>query len=541
MAELTFTRDEVEAAAKVAPWRLQRTFSAEIDPEDMGETARVYRQAAGEAGDTGELAERATEIAEESGGVDGRTVVDGAERDSRTATELSDDGEEMEQVSRYLNQAMEVATETELEVRSMIEHYLDPRLAEHLAAARAEYVDRTNGYYYVGGERVTVEYTEEGRPNDPGLASEIRGKYLRMAADDAEYAHGSISRDIDDYRSLLTRYGNALDDLGYDLTAGPLDLWTSPEMARYAAESLKETLTLGGDPEMLDFYARALFSMVGDVVENYGTAGPRQLSDAEGRYLDEFLATLGADGLAALGNVPADELSGESAMQLARAQSAVGNGVMMLLNHDIRVPDPDAPRLRDAYHAISPYLSQHEGPLFENDPDSDAFREQLEKYNGFGNLIERSSVPADDGNSRRMAFVALDVQERTSQQYEPDEFLWFDFEPDNVVENTGSAKLLAGAGQNRDTASDLLSDQAFTRQLFERQWENSGGVAEFIERGVHVADPSLDNRVLSRSIADNVLAAADEAGDRVQGSGPQAEYGHVDHTALRDLLDSLRE
>ncbi|TDC21699.1 hypothetical protein E1265_17375 [Streptomyces sp. 8K308] len=539
MDGLTFTRDEVEAAARVAPWRLQREFSAEINPEDMGETARVYQRAAGEASTTQDLAEAATEIAEESGGQDGRTVVDGADRDARTATELSDGGEEMEQVSRYLTQAMEVATNTEREVRSMIENYLDPRLAEHLAAAQAEYVNRTNGHYYVGGERVTVEYTDESRPNDPQLASEIRGKYLRMAADDAEYAHGSISRDIEDYRGLLTRYGKDLDDLGYDLTAGPLDLWTSPQMARYAADSLKEALALGGDPARLEFYTRTLFSMVKDVLENVATAGPRQLSDAEGRYLDEFLATLGPDGLAALGNVV--EEHGEGALQVGRAHAAVGNGVMMMLNHDIRVPDPDAPRIQDAHRAISPYLSQLEGPLFENDPDSDAFREGLEKYNGFGNLVERSSVPADDGNSRRLAFSALDVQERTSQQYEPDEFLWFDFEPDNVVENTGSAKMLASAGENRATAMDLLKDPNFTQQMFDRQWENSSGVARFIEQGIYAEDSSLENRVLSQPTVDNVLAAADEAGDRVQGTGPQDEYGHVDHTALRDLLDSLRE
>ncbi|MFD5316444.1 hypothetical protein [Streptomyces sp. NPDC127098] len=541
MAELTFTRDEVEAAAKVEPWQLQRAFSAEIDPEAMGETARVYHQAAGEAAGAGELAERATEIAEGSGGRDGETLVDGGDRDGRTAAELAGNGAEMEEVSRYLDRAMRAATDTELDVRSMIVDYLELRYAEHLASAQAEYEERTNLTYWVGGERQTVEYTDEGRPDDAELAAEIRGRYLQQAAEDAQYAHSSMSFDIDEYRGLLTRFGQELDDLGYDVTAGPLALWTSPEMARFAAQGLKETLLLGGDPEMVEYYTRTLGTMAHDVMSRVPITDPRPLSEGESRYLDEFFASLDAETLAMLGNLPTEGLSETDAQRLTRGRAAVGNGVMMLLNHDIAVPDPEAPHRREALAAVTPYLAQLEGPLFENEPDSEAFREALADYNGFGELLTHTTVPADDGNTRRLTNVALDVQERSSRQYEPDEFLWFDFEPEHVVENTGSGGLLAGAANNRDTANDLLSDREFTGRLLGQQWEDSAGVADFIDRGTVYTPPELDNGIVYGPAREAVLAAAEEHRDRVAGTGPQEKYGHVDHTELREALDALRQ
>ncbi|TDC77159.1 hypothetical protein [Streptomyces hainanensis] len=542
MAELTFSRDEVETAAEVGPWRLQREFSSEIDPDDMGDTARVYQRAAGEAADTGELAERATEIAEDSGGADGATLVDGGQRDGRTAAELAGNGEDMDRVSRYLDRAMRAAEDTEVDVRSMIVDYLELRYAEHLASAEAEYQRRTNLSYFVGGERQTVEYTDEARPDEPAIAAEIRSRYLGFAAEDAQYAHFSMTSDIDEYRRLLTQYGQELDELGYDVTAGPLTLWTSPEMARYAAEGLRETLTLGGDPELVEFYTETLRAMADDVMANVATADPRSLSVSESRYLEEFFAALDPATLAALGNLPADGLSEEDATRLARGQSAVGDGVMMLLNTDINVPDPEAPHRNDALRAFTPYLAQLDGPLFENEPDSAEFREALTNYNGFGELLTHATVPADDGSSRRLAETALTVQERSSEQYRPDTFPWvFDSAPDDIVENTGSGGLLSGAGRNQDTANDLLSDSDFTDRLLGRQWGDSAGVADFVGRGTTHRPPELDNGVVYGPARDAVLAAADDHEDQVAGSGHQAEYGHVDHPELRDVLDGLRD
>ncbi|GAB2927293.1 hypothetical protein [Streptomyces mayteni] len=539
MAELTFSRDEVEAVAEVGPWRLQRAFSSEIDPDDMGDTARAYQRAAGEAADTGELAEWATEIAEGSGGIDGRTVVDGARRDGRTAAELAGNGEDMAEVSRYLDLAMEAARQTELDVRALIDDYLDPRYAELLAAAEAEYQRRTNLSYFVGGERRTVEYTDAARPNEPELMSEIRDRYLRMAAEDAQYAHSTMTSDIADYRDILAQYGQRLDDLAYDVTAGPLDLWTTPGMASYAAERLKEALALGGDPELVDRYTATLGSMVDDVLSGFPTAGPRRLSQAEGRYLEEFVAALGEQGLADLGNLSEEGLSEDDARLLRSGQSAVGSGMMMLLNHDIRPPEADSPYGEAARAAVAP-LQGRWSELFDSDPDSDAFREALTRYNGYGNLLGSSTVAPDIGHGRLLTTTALSVQERTNEQYRPDEFLWFDFEPENVVANTGSGNLLRGVAGSPEVASDVLGYGDFTERLLGQQWEDSGGVAELIGSGVRPPAPELDTRPLDLTAVDAVLAAADENEDRVEGTGPQNKYGHVDHSALQDLLEELR-
>src|SRR5687768_17078691 len=102
MPKLSFTNEEVAQAAGKDPWRRQREFSEELDPDDMAETAATYRQAAAKAGGAGELAEKATEVATRGGHLGGRDIVDGHDRIDHTARGLQGNGEDMDQVVSLL-------------------------------------------------------------------------------------------------------------------------------------------------------------------------------------------------------------------------------------------------------------------------------------------------------------------------------------------------------------------------------------------------------------------------------------------------------
>ncbi|MFI7275034.1 hypothetical protein [Streptomyces sp. NPDC049879] len=512
MSAAVFTETEVEAAAGVTPWKTQRKFSGEIDPDHMAEKAVVYRRAFEEARVAGDVAELASRISGESGQVDDSAMADPFERTAGTDRDLADRGEGMEAAADLLSRSMRVAVQHERQVRSIVEERLDPGLAEVSAAAERAMADA---------------------PAPMRLA--VRTAHLMELVARAQRADTEIDDEIAAYRSTLTRYGQELYENGYDLAGGPLGLWRSPDMAEYLAAGLKDLLKDGKpDPDDLLRYTSVLNALSRDV--RAGGGEPRDLEREEAVFLMTFLGELDSDTLAALGNLGTDHLEPAQADTQREALQGVADGLIMVgyLNDDSLDLFPEVP-LGDEF------LSPREGPLFDHEPGTDEFKAALEKWNGFGALMKEAGMPPEPAHAIQLAHAAVDVQERSSGQYAPRDYFLFELSPDTWVENTGGSGLLHAAALNEDAAADQLRGTDIAERLLRQQWEDSSGVAAYISQGTGDFSASPESEAAARQARTNVLDAADTYKDELAGKGDQDKYGHTDHAQLQETLDMLRE
>jgi hypothetical protein len=272
-----FTREEVEAAAGVAPWKRQRDFQNEIKPADMADTAAAYARASGEARNTRDFAVRATEISRQGGGLDGASLVNAQGRIDETDQALQRGGADIDAVAGHLVQAMNSALDTNDGVRALIYAGgtgLETKYANHLKAASDEWsgwhqalgaaVEEWNGsvapgrhltspVVSYGGETVTaVQAGSSGTTITwalpDGKAEQIRAKHLKNAATDATTTHTEMNELIEVYRRQMAERAGELTRLGYDPAAGPLGLFTS-NREQHIQELLRQ---LGIDPALWD-------------------------------------------------------------------------------------------------------------------------------------------------------------------------------------------------------------------------------------------------------------------------------------------------
>jgi hypothetical protein len=272
-----FTREEVEAVARVAPWKRQREFQDEINPADMEDTAAAYARAAGEARTAQDLGVRATQVSQQGGGLDGVSLVDAQARNEVTERALQRGGDDIDAVVRHIFGAMGEAIDTEDGVRALIYAGgtgLETKYSNHLKAASDEWsgwhqalgaaVEEWNGsvapgkhltspVVNYGGKTVTaVQAGDSGTTITWALpdskAEQIRTDHLKNAADDATATHDRMTELIEVYRRRMTQHASDLSLLGYDVQAGPLGLFASSE-ERYLQELLQQ---LGIDPAAWD-------------------------------------------------------------------------------------------------------------------------------------------------------------------------------------------------------------------------------------------------------------------------------------------------
>ncbi|GAB2932018.1 hypothetical protein [Streptomyces mayteni] len=559
MPKLDFTRDEVEGkAGEKKPWTRQREFSEEIDPEDMADTAAVYARAAGEAENSGELAEEATRLGAESGGLDGASLVDDEGRIDETARGLQGNGADMDEVVTRLVQAMNRAIDAESDVQDEIHgpQGLEKKYTDHLQDAVDEWngwqsalrgaVTEANNSGAISGT-VAVAVTHNGKTINAdqaesgggyvyslpdSLAAEIREKHLDRAVDSAEASYDEISDHIDAYRQRLMEYGSELQGLGYDL-AGPLGLWTTEGQAEYAAEKLTEELAKDEpDQQLLAMYTQGLSGIADAIFGDSANPGDplRDLTAEERAYLDTFFSGVDAEALASLGNT----IDGWD-----EAKRNIANGLTMLTDPEIGGYDPNTEAGRAALpEVVRRFVYDYEnGRMWPGDSDTtdpDGFREELQLFNGFGDIMSHGSLRPGDAFAEDIANAALDIQARTGVQQA------LGIYADEQVANTGSSGLLTTVSRNTEASAALLNDDDFRDEFLGQWWQDSYGAGDLIRAGTSIPEGVGHNDPEARQYVEaayNLLADAPDNGRYILGQGgPQDGPMALDQRALQRAI-----
>ncbi|MFR9722032.1 hypothetical protein ACL02R_01505 [Streptomyces sp. MS19] len=571
MVSVSFTREDVEKKAGVAPWKRAREFSDEIDPADMGDTAAVYARAAGEADDAGTLAESATEHAGESGTVDGGTLVDVGGRIDETARGLQGNGQDMDEVVNWLVKSMNLALDTVSEVNGLIDGAsgapvghgfmtpkgLDQIYQENHDAAQGELsrdielinaASRASAQTSAAPGTVAASVTLEGgrtvsfKPTQEGVdslaadvARDIREKYLQSVADSAESTYSEMTDAIEDYRSKLTGYGHELQILGYDLS-GPLDLWTTEAQAEWAADQLAGELAKDEpDPELIQRYTQGLDGIVDAIFGDSNNPGDpsRPLTEQERAYLERFYGSLDADTLAQLGN----KIDGWNG-----AKVDLANGIGLLTNPDLGGFDVSDPAQRAKLPDIVERFvyDWEDGPFYgdDNRTDRDEFADEMRAFNGFGDVLGHMTITPDDQFAEDMAHAAVGIQQRASQQLAL-------FGPGgDFVANTGSSGLLSATSLNAEASAGLLNDEDFRTSLLVQTWQDSDGAADLVRAGTIVPD-GIDPKSKAAhpfiEAAFNTLVTASQHPDEMLGRQVEIEGLERNNTALLSSIADVTD
>ncbi|WP_461038178.1 hypothetical protein [Streptomyces mayteni] len=551
MPDFNFTPDEVEEKAGRKPWTRQREFAEEIRPDDMADTAAVYARAAGEAADAGELASQATETGIYAGGLDGDSLVDGDGRIDETAEGLQGNGQDIDRVVGYLVRAMNRAIDADDEVLRLVlgDGGLEEGRTRHVSAA----INEWNGWQSALEAAVAAmpaAPTSVVRPIAPldvsyrgrtlgitpeqdwsravyslrgSLADEIRDRHLQDAADDAVATDGEITEAIEAYRTRLAEFGQELGDLGYDLSGGPFDLFTTEEMATFAGQRIAEELAKEHpDRDVLLRYTEGLDGIALGVFADPDKPGSENLSflnPQERAYLLEFYEQLDAEDLAALGALRDPE--GDNT-----ALRRVANGINLLTGAEYGGIDITIPENKELIpDGIREYVYDYREGTGLYPIGNSEYRPALRRFNDFGALLSTATVPPGDVFATDLAHAAVDVQFRTNSEY-------------LGTDNTFSRDLLRTTSLNTGASADLLNDDVFRDNLLGLHWEDSSGAGDLIRAGTTVPDGVDHNSDEARAYVEaayHVLTDAPDHRNDVLAQGLPG-YFPADHTALQDAI-----
>ncbi|WP_052849123.1 hypothetical protein [Streptomyces avicenniae] len=459
-----YTRSQIVTEAQTNPWKRQADFDAEVEPDDMAETAARYQRAAAEADDAGELAELASRVGAESGSRDGASLVDDEGLIRMTTAELDTPG--VEKVVHGLQKAMNTAIETAERVSTLIhDGGLDHEVGRHSADAVDEWNDclaqleaqrpPLGTTYRVPAALPAVFVTDAGGtvPVPPvwagatfdfqltqELHDRIRNRHLGKAATTAVRFDGEVRDEIDAYRHRLSGFGRELSDDGYDILGGPFQLLANPEMARYAADGLADELAKKHpDRTRLAEYAAVLATIRERIfAPDDEISGPGDMEDAvrgslteqERAYLVEFYGALSPETLSGLGRDLFEEAAGigggrysgweDDGPSLYATGRDVSNGLLMLMNEGIGGLDlanwmgengrRDQDLVPEAVGALAP------DPGLDRQPVP---RASLDASLDFGTLLSTSTVPV--GDEFRLRLDALG-EETAGRQHDEDSY-----------------------------------------------------------------------------------------------------------------------
>ncbi|WP_052849619.1 hypothetical protein [Streptomyces avicenniae] len=561
-----FGRADVERGGW-APWTDSAAFADELDVEDMGDTAAAYLRAATEVSTVGDLSRRATELSADAGALDGDALVDAEGRIEVTERDLGEG--EVQETVRLLVRSMNLAVSTEEEVRALVHGpgALDERFEEHLAGVRDEYhaaqaaVAALNAEVPQGDEQPPVwELTVRGdtfRVEAPGgvyrlgedVVAGIRQRHLDAARADATDTGLDIREAVEVYRRELIGMSAELDPYGFDLTGGPLGLWTTPEMAAWSARGLLGEFIDGGgrpDTEKLLYFSEGLDALVRSVFGTNGDPGAaaRDMTEEERAFLVAFFRALDeeptggrADILSGLGgDQPLLEDPGDQGRHTATLQR-LADGVSLLLNPQLGGIDPrDPANADDVPLAVRRFVYDEPAVAWAREPvtesEVDARWGDLNDLNGFGGLMATASVGPGEHFGRDLAGAATRVQTQLND-------FSFDFGKHNLppIEVTGPDGMLRAVSESGEVSAGLLADRGFRDSVLDLPWADGAGPALLIENGTAVpagVEPgSAEARPYERA-AGHVAAGAEylfpEAGEgaRVSAADRRIELALAD-------------
>ncbi|TDC25167.1 hypothetical protein E1265_07800 [Streptomyces sp. 8K308] len=561
--DLGFAKEDVERAAGRSPWRRQEQFTTELDTDDMAQTAAIYARAAEESVNSLELSERASELAAESGELDGATLADGEERVTITTRDLDSRG--MEKTVGSLQQAMNLALVAEEAVIGVIAggdvpqgageylpgrldatrangkwtrgNGLDARVQRHAEEAVAEYngwaTALSEAYYrmraweYDTPPTIPIQYQGRWRDIQPvigadgkadysvePLAQEVRDRHLRAAADDAVDADEDIVEAIDGYRTRLSGLAYDLVSAGVDISRGPLDLFVTEDMAAWSAERINEAFGPGVDavPSRIRSYLAGLEGITESVYGGTPLHPARDLTPAERAFLERFYGDLTPHALGGLGNLDTADRDLQGLLDARAVRQSVGDGVNALFDPAVGgiAPGPNGERVPDSIrYYVYDYASHLEYPT----------RDMVADFDGFGRLMGESMAPSGPEFSRDTAHAAVDI-ERTTRDF---------VETDGTPMNEGTRNLLGIAARRPEIAAELLSDPEFAENMLnagyptsepgEQRQRGAEGVSGFVHQAAQLPDGVDPDSAEGRVYADaaynylNYASTADTLAD----------------------------
>ncbi|MGP3967361.1 hypothetical protein [Streptomyces sp. 6N223] len=545
--DLNFTDDEVkQAAAPKDPWQRQEQFSASLKLDQMEQTADRYAQAAAQTTDVAQLAQRADQTSARAGS----DIIDPNNRTDATRMGLQDNGQKMFDVVDILAKSINLAYESDETVRSEI-----PPLETAVQAQRDAAWDDWRRLHEDMVAKVNAIPEAERRFNPPpvdvayldysarvharlgvydlpeNLATQVRDNRLQQAVQIAQRADTEIAEHIEVYRRRLDEHGDELTRLGYDV-AGPLGLWTSAEAGAIDARMLSEELAKPEhlqDADRIEVLTQALERINAMGQEVPGQDG-RQLDPDELAYLKAFNAGMDMDAWVGLGD------------ESEAARRNVANGLNLLTNPAIGGIDPSAPPAPndpDPLRGIRPFIyDQNSGGLWESLFESPLTKEELEGFNAFGNVVGSATIEPGDQMARDQAAAAVDWQDRSREQYDPDR-------PDiaGSPPNTGSSALLENVALNTEESAGLLTDQATRESLLGQRWETGEGIGALVDSGTSLppgVDRNADAAEQYHRAGFEVLKYAAQNPDAIHGTIPN-EYGTADHDPLQSAIGNTAE
>ncbi|WP_062214263.1 hypothetical protein [Streptomyces sp. NBRC 109706] len=532
MAGVDFTREDVIEESGVDPWELADDFAEEVDPEEMAEASRGFAAAAGEAGSAGELAVRASELSQDAAMTDEVAHHNAEEHITITDQDLQGSGQDIQDVADIINSATELALETWESVADrrsdavgkVHEHLTDARtmynvkFGELKEQADAEVVMDNPTVYFQGTAYEADGSRQMGWSMPSHLVTAIREEYLGKAVEDVTAIHERMDTEIDEYRSWMMARAGELSDLGYDLGTGPHTMWHTEDMAEWAAEGIEEELAKDEpDHTALENYTAGLAAISNGIYDpNDPTTPLRDLEPGELDYLEAFYNNIDEETLAKLGELQPDprgslDAAAASAERLAAIQANVANGINIMLNSDIGGIDID---VDDPASVVPESVRAY---VYEAADDLGAAgglesqREVLDRFNGFGALMEQATVPPSGDFADHLTTAAIDVQHETQEinrraylaaRGEELEYNSGFVMPD-FLENTGSSGLLTNVAQNTEASFDLLNDEGVREDLLNAQWADSDGVGDLVRSAVLPQGDANDDA--RNALADEVI------------------------------------
>ncbi|MGP4113359.1 hypothetical protein ACTWP5_20900 [Streptomyces sp. 4N509B] len=529
-ASFEFSPAEVAARAGKDPWAIRTRFTSEVDVGAMGRAGDALLEAAREARGVKDLAVRADEIAQGAGAHNGTPMADAADRFDLTNVQLRDPQLDRAVESNF--RAMQIADRTVTLVDAKVggPAGLESRITGYEGEAQAEWSywtslrDSLNAQYgnsamsppptvQYNGRSVTFGRLPSGELTLPTeLPAMIRETYLSQAGDDARLTGDDMDNLIARYRRDLMDLATGLNNMGFDVSEGPLKNFVNPQMADFAAEQINAALRDGNaTPADLDMYTGYLESIRREIhsepTDRFGN--PRgQLDPRDNAFLWNFYDRLTPESLGKLGQL-------DDTHDLAKTN--VANGIQMLMNPEIGGMNPNGSAVPESIrHFVQDYRSSDLVQV-----GTPGLRDEVERFTGFGNVMSHATVASSDDFSKSLAYAATGLQQSNLAHY-----------PGLSLNDAGSGMLQAAA-LNSGASAELLNEEAFRGDLL---ITGGRGAAALIESGAVIPDGMDPASPEAKPYVDagfHVLTDAARYGDEAIA---HAELAGVDGSHLRQAI-----
>ncbi|MCZ7413896.1 TPR repeat region-containing protein [Streptomyces sp. WMMC897] len=509
MSGFVITREALIEAAGCDPYELRTDFKNDSDPDAVDSLSSIFKNGADEAAESGSVAEYAAGL-EERAGTRGSNAIydDSAEHLQQTYDDLGESGlrtisntlgeikDEMETTITYLDDSID----GDMGLEYWREWYAS-QARQEIEAMEADLEElKWHEDYIWRGHGKTYNAEKFWFPTDVVIQT-IEDAYTEQAGEYGVQVYDLMKGELDDYYGFLSNREQRLSEEGYDTGDSPVNVWFPPGRAEYEAEQLRIELNKEDpDPAAVARYTEGLENVMNGMLDENGQlrTDHEYLSDEELAFLEEYYDTLGADGLALLGNVGSDpyHLGPAGAEAIKAAQRAAANGLNVMTNPDVGGLDTNDP---DQYER----LPESVRTLLDNPEErlNQSLDEQVDWYrdfDGFGDLMGHATAPAGNGFSKDLANAAVWAQTGANAAE--------GYPAAADLDMSGAGRALHSVAQNEGASADLIIDEDFRQRMLGTDWQSHGGAADLI-RSATLPPEGADPTARQKEAAYELLTA----------------------------------